>query len=299
MRAVEIPERKSPSFAKEFLAGCIAGFSKIYTGQPFDIVKVRLQNAQANVQLSPLSVVSNIVKNEGGVIALWKGSLPPLLGVSAMASIQFGVNENVKRFFIQINGGGKMSLDQLFISGFLAGLANCIVSTPAEHFRIRIQTQSRLSPIYKGSIDCMQKIFKGYGMKGVYQGLLPTICRDSIGYGTYFTAYATLLNWLAPGQTRREYSLGKIGLSGSLSGILLWASVFPMDVIKTRIQNDSLERPQYKGIADCAQKLYRSQGLPGFFKGFLPCMLRAIPVNGVVFILYEALYRSLINPSSS
>jgi solute carrier family 25 carnitine/acylcarnitine transporter 20/29 len=292
-------EKNNTSFIKEFFAGCIAGFSKIYTGQPFDIVKVRLQSVQGSVKPSPKAIMTNIIKNEGGPLALWKGSLPPLLGVSAMASIQFGVNENVKKAISKHNGGQKFSLNELFLAGSLAGAANCIVSVPAEHFRIRIQTQPKENPIYKGSIDCMQKIFRNYRIKGVFKGVVPTLYRDSIGYGVYFALHSTLMNWLCPGQTRREYSIAKIGAAGSIAGMCLWASVFPFDVVKTKIQTDSLERPQYKGIVDCFKKTYHSNGLPGFFRGFVPCMLRAIPVNGVVFMLYEVLYRHMTAPSSN
>jgi len=291
-------ETKKASFAKEFFAGCVAGFSKVYTGQPFDIVKVRLQSAQADVKPSPLTIVKSIIKKEGGPLALWKGSLPPLLGVGATASIQFGVNENVKKAISKLNGGKKFSFRELFLSGWLAGFANCIVSTPAEHFRIRIQTQSKERPIYQGSVDCMKKIYKNYGLKGVYKGVVPTIFRDSTGYAVYFSMYSTLMHWIAPGQSRREYSIAKIGVAGSIAGILFWVSVFPVDVVKTRIQTDSLDKPQYKGIVDCFKQTYRSNGLQGFFRGFLPCMLRAIPVNGVVFMLYEVLYRHLTAHSS-
>lgn len=230
-------------------------------------------------------------------MALWKGSLPPLIGVGATVSIQFGVNENVKKAISKLNGGQKFAFKELFLSGWLAGFSNCIVSTPAEHFRIRMQTQSKENPIYKGSIDCMKKIYRSYGLKGVYKGVVPTIFRDSIGYGVYFSMYSTIMDWLAPGQTRREYSIPKIGVAGSVAGILFWLSIFPVDVVKTRIQTDSLDKPLYKGIVDCFKKTYHSNGLPGFFKGFLPCMLRAIPVNGVVFMLYEVLYRHLTAPS--
>jgi solute carrier family 25 carnitine/acylcarnitine transporter 20/29 len=290
-------EKKNNTFFLEFFAGCVSGFSKIYTGQPFDIVKVRLQSYQGAVKPSPLAVLMNILKNEGGPLALWKGSLPPLLGVGATVSIQFGVNENVKKVISQLNGGRKFSFQELFLSGWLAGFANCIVSTPAEHFRIRIQTQSKENPIYKGSVDCMKQIYRTYGMKGVYKGVVPTIFRDSFGYGVYFSVYSTLMNYFAPGQTRREYSLGKIGVAGSIAGILFWALVFPFDVMKTKFQTDNLSQPQFKSMVNCMRTTYSSKGLAGFYQGFMPCMLRAIPVNGVVFMLYEVLYRYLTAPA--
>jgi len=289
-------DTKDYTALKEFLAGCVAGFSKIYTGQPFDMVKVRMQSAQGNVKPNPFAIVMNIIKNEGGPKALWKGSLPPLLGIGATVSIQFGVNENVKKMIIQANGGNKMTFEQLFLAGFIGGFANCIVSIPAEHFRIRVQTQPKETPIYKGSIDCMKKIFRNHGITGVYKGLVPTLYRDSIGYGVYFALYTTLINKFAPGQTRREYSLWKIGVAGSIAGISLWTSIFPLDVVKTKIQTDHFHNSQYKGIVDCFRKTYNANGVSGFYKGFGPCLARAIPVNGLVFVLYEVLYRALIPP---
>jgi len=279
---------------KEFFAGCVAGFSKIYAGQPFDIVKVRLQSMQDQVKPSVFTIVRNIIRHEGGVRALWKGSLPPLLGVGGTASIQFGVNENVKKLILKANGGQPFTIGQLFLSGSIAGIANCSISIPAEHFRIRMQTQSQTAKVYNGSIDCMKKIFRTYGLKGVFRGTVPTLCRDSIGYGVYFALYTTLLRKLAPEKTRLEYKMWQIGLSGAIAGISLWTAVFPFDVVKTRIQTDSLDKPQYKGMLDCFAKLYRAKGWKAFVQGYPPCFARAIPVNGIVFMLYETLYRAML-----
>jgi len=213
-----------------------------------------------------------------------------------MASIQFGVNENVKKHFIRKNGGKKMTTDQLFVAGGLAGIANTIVSASAEHFRIRIQTQPRDNPIYKGSIDCMKQIYGNYGIRGVYRGLVPTLFRDGIGYAVYFTMYSKLLEIFAPGQARSDIHLAKIGAAGSLSGILLWTSAFPFDVVKTRIQTDNMAVPQYKGMMDAFRKTYQTGGISAFYKGYIPCFFRAIPVNGIVFMLYEFLHRKFIAP---
>jgi solute carrier family 25 carnitine/acylcarnitine transporter 20/29 len=284
------------SIVLEFLAGCLSGFSKIYSGQPFDIVKVRLQSYQGDVRPSPLTVVKNIIQNEGGITALWKGSLPPLLGIGATVSIQFGVNENVKKYFIRKNGGKKMTTDQLLIAGGLAGFSNTIVSAPAEHFRIRMQTQSKENPVYKGSVDCMKKIISQYGIRGAFRGVVPTCFRDSIGYGSYFTLYAILLDKFAPGVPRNQLNLATVGLSGSVAGILFWTLAFPFDVVKTRFQTDNLANPQFKRMTDGFRAVYQAKGLKGFYQGYVPCFWRAIPVNGIVFMLYEVLYRNMIDP---
>lgn len=288
--------KQETSAVKEFIAGCVAGFSKVFTGQPFDIVKVRLQGFQGQNKPSALSVAKNIIQNEGGPTALWKGSLPPLLGVGATVSIQFGASENIKKILIRNNGGKKLSFNEQCFAGFMAGFLNSFVSAPLEHFRIRIQTQSQTAPIYKGSMDCMATIFRSYGLTGVFRGFVPTALRDSFGYGIYFATYAWFMDLFAPGQARREQNVFKIGLAGALTGILFWSAIFPFDVIKTRFQTDSLTEPQYRSMKDGFSKVYQAKGLAGFYGGFFPCFLRAIPVNGIVFMMFELLHRQFIAP---
>lgn len=63
---------------------------------------------------------------------------------------------------------------------------------------------------------------------------------------------------------------------GALSGYALWASIYPLDVIKSKLQTDSLNKSQqaYKGIIDCAQKTWRTQGVKGFTNGLGPTLVR-------------------------
>lgn len=39
--------------------------------------------------------------------------------------------------------------------------------------------------------------------------------------------------------------------------------------------------------------IYSNQGVPGFFRGLGPCILRAFPVNACAFFVYEGLMRGL------
>lgn len=45
---------------------------------------------------------------------------------------------------------------------------------------------------------------------------------------------------------------------------------------------------KYKGIVDCARKLYYDEGgWKRFYKGFTPCLMRSIPANAVMFFVVE------------
>ena len=76
---------------------------------------------------------------------------------------------------------------------------------------------------------------------------------------------------------------------GALSGYILWVMIYPIDVVKSKIQTDALEKSSaaYKSTLDCFKKTYRAEGMVGFYRGFLACMLRAGPANAATFAAYE------------
>ena len=79
--------------------------------------------------------------------------------------------------------------------------------------------------------------------------------------------------------------------SGMLSKLLASFSVYPINVIRTRIQQnqyiESYKLTKYRGIIDCVSKTYHMEGVSGFYKGFLTSSLRTLPANGIFFFFFE------------
>jgi len=72
----------------------------------------------------------------------------------------------------------------------IAGLANAVVWIPVENLRIKMQFQETKSiKKYKGSYDCLKKIYKEIGMYGIYKGRESTLPRESISYFFYLRMY--------------------------------------------------------------------------------------------------------------
>lgn len=106
----------------------------------------------------------------------------------------------------------------------------------------------------------------------------------------------------------------KVLLCGGLAGIVTWASIFPLDVIKTRVQtqllhsksehsveHQALLHPRGLGLDNekrlstlqIARQAYRSEGAGVFFRGLGICSVRAFIVNAVQWAVYEWMMRLL------
>jgi solute carrier family 25 carnitine/acylcarnitine transporter 20/29 len=286
-----------PSSKKALLAGCAGGVAQVLAGQPFDMVKVRFQaaNSSSNKYSSVKDCVAKIIKNEGGLRALWRGSLPPLMTVGAAVSIQFGVNEQSRALIRKLRGASKLSVLNYFQCGVIAGLATSIISIPTEHSRIRLQIQNGgSSNLYGSSLGCVKKIAQQYGFKGLYKGGAPTVLREGVSFGIYFAFYEWITNKLVKrDQMRQKFDMAKVALCGGITGMVVWLATFPIDVVKTRIQADSFVNPIYKGMMDCARATFKGEGIKGFYKGFSPCLLRSVPANGATFLAYETAFQVL------
>ena len=81
-------------------------------------------------------------------------------------------------------------------------------------------------------------------------------------------------------------SLASIG-AGAFAGTCFWLSCYPIDVIKGRMQAAPLDPPLYKGMVHCARTLHAKEGLPAFFRGFTPCLVRSLPANAAAFFAFD------------
>ncbi|KAJ3040557.1 Mitochondrial carrier protein ymc2 [Rhizophlyctis rosea] len=284
---------------QELFAGSVGGIVQVLVGQPFDTVKVRLQTQSIEKpEYTGLGdCVKKTIKNEG-FGGFYKGTLTPLIGVGACVSIQFGALEYAKRQLTFLNARqnsptpSQLSLSQLFLAGAFSGISNSALSGPIEHIRTRLQVQSSSSSHqYAGPWDLIRKITKQYGFGAVYKGQGITMCREFLGYGCYFASYEWLVQrtMRVEGKRRDQVETWKQCIYGALAGYSLWIAVYPIDVIKSKIQTDGFDAGtrKYSSSLDCARKTYAQQGMAGFYRGFWACMFRAAPVNAATFVAYE------------
>ncbi|KAF9227056.1 mitochondrial carrier [Gyrodon lividus] len=295
----------STNTIKDLAAGTAGGIAQVLVGQPFDIVKVRMQTSAKGTYNGMLHCAGGILKNEGP-LAFYKGTLTPLLGIGLCVSIQFGALEYAKRVFAGQNlangrggdGGRMLGGGQLIIAGVGAGLANGFVSGPVEHIRIRLQTQSNTNPIYNGPFDAIKKISSQHGLAGLFKGQCVTFLREATGYGAYFLVYEKLIQreMTQKGIRREQINPMNAVLYGAAAGYALWAVIYPIDMIKSRMQTDGFTPStgqKYASARDCVRKVWQTEGIGAFTRGLGPTLIRSPFANGATFLGFEMASRVL------
>ncbi|KAK2757713.1 hypothetical protein FQN54_004682 [Arachnomyces sp. PD_36] len=303
----------------DFWAGYLSGAIGIVIGNPLDAVKVRLQ---ANSGQSQSHTGSGSAGWQGfrgqfdSTSSLVRGATAPILGYGALNALLFvAYNRTLMLLDPSVtdptNPQG-VPLQKIWIAGAAGGLASWAVSAPTELIKCRAQLGAGARG-ENSSWAITKDIFRRRGLRGFYFGGGVTSVRDSVGYGFYFWSYEFCKRLMTVEDETAQREAMKVLLCGGIAGIATWASVFPLDVIKTRIQaqtpwetapapgtqdRQSLLRPvQTQGRAlgafEIAREAYRAEGLRVFYRGLGICSLRAFIVNAVQWATYEWIMKAL------
>ncbi|KAF7730835.1 hypothetical protein EC973_001353 [Apophysomyces ossiformis] len=240
--------------------GWIGGASGIIIGSPLDVLKARLQAPKVAPLVSTgtgqtatsWETLKQLVVTEGSG-SLFKGVLSPVVGLAGLNAILFVSYGSIMRYFEQQQPlGTAPSLSHVYLAGCGAGIAGFFFTTPTELVKI----QAQISRIPKSTFQVTKEIFERNGLRGLlsneranagfYQGGWITMIRDAPSYGIYFWVYEGMKRFLEVDPTTEAGSgnAWKLLLAGGLAGAVSWTSIYPIDVVKSRLQMQVQPRQQ-------------------------------------------------------
>ncbi|PUU80710.1 mitochondrial carrier domain-containing protein [Tuber borchii] len=292
----DTPTAPEHSPYRGFVAGVFSGATKLTVGHPFDTIKVRMQTSTSAKFKGPLDCLTTTVGKEG-LRGLYKGATPPLVGWMFMDSIMLGSLANYRAAIKSKFYPNHDTLPSFGhgMAGILSGWTVSLIAAPVEHVKARLQTQynakgSKAGVKYSGPIDCTRKLLSNHGIQGLYHGLGATM----IGRTFFFfmwTSYDIMTRQL---EQRTNMSPMLVNFwAGGLSANVYWLLCYPSDVIKQRIMTDSLENRKFKNWREAAVAVGRQSGVRGYYRGFLPCIMRAFPANAAALVAFEGVMRHL------
>lgn len=139
----------------------------------------------------------------------------------------------------------------------------------------------------RGFLHAVPIIARERGIRGFFQGFVPTTARQAANSATRFGAY-NFFKQIAESYTAPGEKLGAVGTfaMGGLAGLVTVYVTQPLDTVKTRMQ--SIEaKSMYGNTFRCAAMIFKQEGVLTFWSGALPRLARLVLSGGIVFTMYE------------
>lgn len=233
-----------------------------------------------------------------GFKGMFKGNGANCLKVAPSRGTQFLVYEFVKRRMLLAGIGvaaasGSLHAGSRLFAGGVAGMVAAAIVYPLEV----VKTMLTLYPERCSSIpSALKMVYKSSGIGGLYRGLGPTLVAMFPYVGVEFMVYETLKH-------RWETYIGPVGtfallLLGAVGGAAAQASAHPLDVIRRRMQmqsmvglkkDDDTKDVQYKNMFSGLYQVGKKEGVHVLFKGLGPACFEKIPSTAIGYFIYEFL----------
>lgn len=244
-----------------------------------------------------------------GVAGLYKGVASPLAGQMVFRATLFGAFGAAKRW-LSGDGARPLSDADYFKAGAMTGFVAAFAEGPIDFYKSQIQVQAvraRADPAYVPPYttvsQCVAATLRASGLRGPFQGLGVTLARNTPANAIYLGSFEALKDRAsaATGVAKADLpALTVVGAAG-IGGLLYWLAIFPVDVVKSAIQSDAITPAdrRFKGPLDAARALWAEGGLARFYRGFSPCLMRAVPANGVMLLTVDKVTTLLNRRSAS
>ncbi|XP_029428300.1 mitochondrial glutamate carrier 1-like isoform X2 [Rhinatrema bivittatum] len=256
-----------------------------------------------------------------GYFGMYRGAAVNLTLVTPEKAVKLAANDFFRQHLSQ--NGKRLTLCKEMLAGCGAGTCQVIITTPMEMLKIQLQDAGRLASQQKvlSGIHCsspgtkllatVPALSRSYnvgpasrprpvsatqiarellvmeGIRGLYKGLGATLLRDVPFSVIYFPLFANL-NKLGQNSPEEKAPFYHSFLAGCVAGSTAAVCVNPCDVIKTRLQslNKGASEEAYRGIRDCARKIWLKEGPSAFLKGAGCRALVIAPLFGIVQVVY-------------
>ncbi|KAK2398075.1 Mitochondrial substrate carrier family protein [Trifolium repens] len=312
--AAEANERESmldhvPLFAKELLAGGLAGgFAKTVVA-PLERVKILFQTRRAEFHSTGLSgSVIRIAKTEG-LLGFYRGNGASVARIIPYAGLHYMSYEEYRRWILQAfpNVWKGPTLD--LMAGSLSGGTAVLFTYPLDLIRTKLAYQV-VSPtklnvsgmvnneqVYRGIRDCLSKTYKEGGVRGLYRGVAPTLFGIFPYAGLKFYFYEEMKRHV-PDDYKKSI-MAKL-TCGSVAGLLGQTFTYPLEVVRRQMQVQKLvasEEAELKGTMRSMVLIAQKQGWKTLFSGLSINYIKVVPSAAIGFTVYDTMKSWLRVPS--
>ncbi|KAJ6597002.1 mitochondrial carrier [Mycena vulgaris] len=291
-----------------------ASYISTFAGYPLDSLKSRLQTMKTPITVPKLAA---LVYREEGVMGFYRGLWIPLVTISFVRAASFTIYTETKDYFRVKSWLARDSfLDAALVGGIGGAMSGSLISfgsAPFELVKVRRQLEYTIAAskgihLVKppGTVAAVKEIFKSNGIRGLYTGFRLHFLRDTLGTGLYFLEYDGMRHLLGRDRNGEQgatpswlpiHSSLVPFVCGSLSGVTSWALIYPLDVVKTKVQQRALAGERYRGVWETLHRLIRGPdpavpkpllaGCARIYRGLGVSAVRSITTHGLLWTFFD------------
>ncbi|KAK3995066.1 mitochondrial FAD carrier protein FLX1 [Cladorrhinum sp. PSN332] len=290
------PRRLSHALV-ETVAGLSAGTMATLIVHPLDIVKTRMQiyrssHASASAAPTTVTLIRTLYQTDRPLAALYRGLTPNLIGnATSWASFFFfksRVEKGVK--YLKSSPAQLLSPIDFFVSSLAAGALTQLITNPIWVLKTRMLSSDRGA---KGAYPSMWAgavhLFKSEGFKGFYRGVgvgMLAVSHGAVQFAVYDPArrmYLARSGHSKKGDVPNEVTI----VLSTVAKLIAGGATYPLQVLRSRLQHYEAEEMFGKGVGGVVRRLWREEGIRGFYRGVVPGVVRVLPATWVTFLVYE------------
>lgn len=141
---------------------------------------------------------------------------------------------------------------------------------------------------YRGMRHAFGSMYTTEGLVSFFKGLGPTLAGVAPYAALNFAAYDLLKAWFyVPGSVQSGTANLVIG---GLAGTAAASACYPLDTVRRRMQ---MRGVTYPSMGAALITIAKTEGVRGFYKGWLANTLKVAPMSAIRFVAYEQLKRLL------
>nr|GLL21659.1 calcium-binding mitochondrial carrier protein SCaMC-1-like [Ipomoea trifida] len=173
------------------------------------------------------------------------------------------------------------------IAGGVAGAASRTATAPLDRLKVVLQVQTTRASI----MPAVKSIWKEGGILGFFRGNGINILKVAPESAIKFYTYEMLKNAIGHAEGRDQSDIGTSGrlIAGGLAGAVAQTAIYPMDLVKTRLQTYACEGGKVPHLGKLSIDIWLREGPRAFYRGLVPSILGIIPYAGIDLAAYEAL----------
>ncbi|CAL4889331.1 unnamed protein product [Urochloa decumbens] len=195
-----------------------------------------------------------------------------LVDIGEQAAIPEGISKHV-------------SASKYLIAGGIAGAASRTATAPLDRLKVNMQVQTNRTTV----AHAVKSIWREGGLLGFFRGNGLNVVKVAPESAIRFYTYEMLKEYIRKSKGEEKSDIGTSGrlMAGGLAGAIAQTAIYPIDLVKTRLQ--TYEGGRIPSLGALSRDIWIHEGPRAFYRGLVPSLLGMVPYAGIDLTVYETL----------